>query len=293
MTEHQNDPLVSIGLPVYNSASKFVASDTFCKAIDSLLAQTYSNIELIIVDNASTDNTSEVCQEYAQKDQRIRLYRNPRNMGALYSGEHVYRLAKGKYFMWAADDDYWEPDFIRLCLEQLETHPTVDLCYPLVQEHNLIKNSSYMRNRNVDDAIQLNWKRAVHLLEFKLRPHAIIYGIFRRESIEELLPLKIALNPDLLLLHEFASRSKFMGIQKTLMHKYVHPKNVKTEFSAQQITIPTFKTIKLTLRMLFYFGEVVWASDERIFNKMLWTLAIVRYFIGGVIYVLTLHRVRL
>lgn len=69
------EPLISIGLPVYNGERHIR------QALDSLLAQNYGDFELIISDNASTDETQQICLEYAARDERIRYYRNERDMG--------------------------------------------------------------------------------------------------------------------------------------------------------------------------------------------------------------------
>ncbi len=106
----QNETLVglpvSIGMPVFNGAS-FIR-----EALDSLLAQTFTNFELIIADNASTDDTSTICLEYANLDKRIRYVRHGNNRGALENFNFVLNEARGQYFMWAAADDYWSPDWL-------------------------------------------------------------------------------------------------------------------------------------------------------------------------------------
>ncbi len=110
-------PLVSIGLPTYNRAH------VIGRAIDSILKQTYPNFELIIADNASTDDTQAICEEYAKKDGRITYIRRPRNMGL--SDNHNFVLAKsnGKYFMWANDDDVRHPEFLKKCVSRLISEP--------------------------------------------------------------------------------------------------------------------------------------------------------------------------
>jgi glycosyltransferase involved in cell wall biosynthesis len=119
-----NKPLVSIGMPVYNG-EKYIG-----QALDSLLAQDYENFELIISDNASTDGTQEICDEYAMRDKRVRYYRNQQNMGAIWNFDRVFELSNGEYFMWAAADDLWHPTFISRCLSVIEEDPSVVLVYP-------------------------------------------------------------------------------------------------------------------------------------------------------------------
>src|SRR5215467_531149 len=106
--------LVSIGLPAHN-ARKYIQ-----QTLDSLLIQDYECFELIVSDNASTDGTWDVCQEYARRDKRISCYRNDINLGATKNFNRVLELSCGKYFMWAADHDRWHPSFISRCISILE-----------------------------------------------------------------------------------------------------------------------------------------------------------------------------
>ena len=96
----KRSPLVSIGLPVYNGQN-FLA-----EAIESVINQNYPNIELIISDNGSTDNTREICKHYLNKhDDIISYYRYDKNYGASKNYNRTFQLAKGKYFRWLAHDD--------------------------------------------------------------------------------------------------------------------------------------------------------------------------------------------
>lgn len=121
---NHSDPLVSIGLPVYNG-ERYLA-----ETLDSLLTQTYRNIEIIISDNASADATEAVCLKYAEKDSRIRYFRNRQNMGAARNYNLTMEYARGVYFKWSAHDDLCKPTFIESCVEVLEREPNVVLAYP-------------------------------------------------------------------------------------------------------------------------------------------------------------------
>lgn len=92
-------PAVSIGMPVYNG-EKFII-----EALDSILAQTFTDFELIISDNASTDGTEAICNDYATRDSRIRYFRQNENAGALFNFKFVLNEARGSFFKWAAVDD--------------------------------------------------------------------------------------------------------------------------------------------------------------------------------------------
>jgi glycosyltransferase involved in cell wall biosynthesis len=109
-------PKVSIGMPVYNG-EPFIR-----EALNSLLAQTYADFELIISDNGSTDSTQVICKEFAAKDARIRYVRQAENRGALANFQFVLDESVGEYFMWAAADDRWSNLFINTCVSVLEGH---------------------------------------------------------------------------------------------------------------------------------------------------------------------------
>lgn len=103
---------ITIGMPVYNGA-KYIG-----EALDSLLVQTFTDFELIISDNASTDATQSICEEYARHDLRIRYVRQAENRGALANFQFVLDQARSEFFMWAAADDLWEKNWI----ETIYTH---------------------------------------------------------------------------------------------------------------------------------------------------------------------------
>jgi glycosyltransferase involved in cell wall biosynthesis len=116
-------PLLSIGLPVFNG-------DNFLEdALDSILKQDFRDFELIISDNASTDRTESICRAYADKDGRVRYFRNHENFGAADNFNRVFQLSSGEFFKWIADDDLHEPEFLSQCLEVLMREPSVVLAF--------------------------------------------------------------------------------------------------------------------------------------------------------------------
>lgn len=105
---------VTIGMPVFNGAS-FIQ-----EALDSLLAQTFTDFELIISDNASTDGTQSICRKYAAQDGRIRYVRQVENRGATSNFKFLLDEAAGEYFMWAASDDVWSNDWLSTLTSRFE-----------------------------------------------------------------------------------------------------------------------------------------------------------------------------
>ena len=120
---HDDGPTVSVGLAVYNGENFIEA------AIDSILSQTYQDIELVIVDNSSTDRTHEDIREsYAVGPACPLFYRNPVNIGGVRNENRTLFLSCGKYFKLAAHDDTITPTFLERCVDVLEREPHIDLC---------------------------------------------------------------------------------------------------------------------------------------------------------------------
>jgi glycosyltransferase involved in cell wall biosynthesis len=116
-------PKISIGLAVFNG-EKYLET-----AINSILSQTFSDFELIISDNASTDRTEKICRKYADKDSRIRYYKNPTNIGGSNNENQTFKLACGEYFRLAAHDDFLAPTLLEKCVKILDRNPSIILCY--------------------------------------------------------------------------------------------------------------------------------------------------------------------
>lgn len=110
-------PLVSVLMTAYNRQS-FIA-----EAIESVLASTYTNFELIIVDDCSTDNTVNIANEYAIKDSRVKVYVNEKNVGQFNNRNRAATLAKGKYIKYLDSDDTILEFGVAYCVENMEKFP--------------------------------------------------------------------------------------------------------------------------------------------------------------------------
>lgn len=113
------EPLVSVCIPAYNNAEYIL--DT----IDSILNQTYRNIELIVVDDCSSDNTAEVVESV--RDERVKLYRNEKNLGMVGNWNHCLELASGEYIKLICADDMIDADAIEREAKAMQENPTANL----------------------------------------------------------------------------------------------------------------------------------------------------------------------
>lgn len=116
-------PKLSVGLPVYNG-SAYVA-----ESIEALLGQTFEDFELIISDNASTDDTGDICRSYEKLDSRVRYYRQPRNVGLAPNHNFCVEQARAELFKWAAGDDLYARDLLEQCVAALDEYPQVVLAH--------------------------------------------------------------------------------------------------------------------------------------------------------------------
>ena len=116
-------PRVTIGLPVYNG-EKYLA-----ESLDALLGQSYTDFELVIADNASTDGTADICRRYAEQDSRIRYFRQPNNLGLAANINFIVGQARGVLYKEAAHDDLYARDLLERCVEALDEYPQVVLAH--------------------------------------------------------------------------------------------------------------------------------------------------------------------
>jgi glycosyltransferase involved in cell wall biosynthesis len=120
-------PVISIGVPVYNGARYLTP------AIESLLAQSFDDFDMIISDNASTDETPKICTEFMRRDPRVRYVRQPQNIGGPRNWSFVARQAQGQYFKWAAANDVCHRDMLLKCKQVLDEQPGAVLVFPRTQ----------------------------------------------------------------------------------------------------------------------------------------------------------------
>ncbi len=173
-------PLVTIGLPVFNG------QETIKRAVGSLISQRYPNIEIVISDNASTDKTVHICRRVLRDHPNARVIEQPENRGPHANFEAVVKEAHGKYFMWAADDDIWKPDFVSRLVEELETHP--DACVAMTATELRTpagERIDVIRFKGTADPNGLPPSRLGALVLTPRKYNYFIYGLYRTQIIQQ------------------------------------------------------------------------------------------------------------
>jgi glycosyltransferase involved in cell wall biosynthesis len=209
------EPLVTIGLPVYNS-------DRYVKqSLDSLLAQTYGNFVLVISDNASTDNTAGICRDYAERDARIRYFRNATNIGNPRNFNRVFELTTTRYLKWSTSDDFWEATFLERAVEVMERDPGIALCYPKAW----LVDASGGNPRPFDDVLHLMQddpaERFTAVVENIRLAHQHL-GLIRTAHLRQTHLLGIYVASDITLLAELSLYGKFYELSERLFFRRFH-----------------------------------------------------------------------
>ena len=222
-------PRVSIGLPV-RDGERYLRT-----ALDSIRAQTFTDFELIIADNASSDGTEAICREYAAADRRVRIVRNTTNLGVARNFNLTLEQARGRYFKWAADDDVLEPEFVARCVEQLDRDPDLVLCHAqtrIIDEQG-IAMGDYTYVPGHASAAQPSHRLRDVLAEdrwcFEL------FGVIRAETLRRTRLLDRYVGSDRILLADLALRGRFAILPDYLFLNRDHPARTVRRFPAHHL----------------------------------------------------------
>jgi glycosyltransferase involved in cell wall biosynthesis len=169
-----SSPLVTIGMPVFNDIA-FIE-----KSLKSILNQTEKRFVLLISDDGATDGSAELCLNYAEMDSRITYLRQPKNLGISKNMEFLLSQAKTPFFMWAADDDLWDPNFIKSHITSLEKFQDAIVSfgkYSLIDEEDIVHKQidvNYSSSFKILQLLKLIW----------FEDDGFGYGVFRTSKIK-------------------------------------------------------------------------------------------------------------
>lgn len=208
-------PRLSIGLPVYNG------EEYLTEALDALLGQTYTDYELIISDNASTDATEAICRRYAAADPRIRYIRLPRNIGAAPNHNFVFQQARGELFKWASHDDLYARDLLRRCIEVLDERPDVVLSHSF----EAIIDGSGRAVETFDYRLATDSAAAPERFKSLLYAPAgdDFYGVIRADVLRKVAPHDSYHHADRTIVAEIVLHGQFHQVPEILYFRRDHP----------------------------------------------------------------------
>lgn len=214
-------PQVSIGLPVYNG-EKYLE-----ETIESLLNQTFSDLEIVISDNCSTDHTNEICESYMLKDKRIKYGRLEKNCGAAENYNQTFKRAHGEYFKWAAHDDICGPDYIEKCVQILRENKNICLCYGKTK---IMDENGEIIGPYQDDLNLMSLKPDIRLRDFfqiqKVGKECnAVFGVYRSEVLRKTPLIGKYVSSDRVLLGEISLHGKIYEIPEYLFFRRDHSKS--------------------------------------------------------------------
>jgi len=205
-------PLVSVGIPTYNRPYGLQ------RTLNCITQQTYRNLEIIVSDNCSTDPEIDVIvRNFISKDCRIQYFKQDFNKGPAFNFKFVLEKASGKYFMWAADDDGWEPEFIRSLVIPMEENACISVSMSGVKRIDEFGNFF--------DITRFNEFRYEKYNQFKMALYGAshdnitfyMYGLFRLKVIKQFYTnFDNTYGKDLVLICEMLMSTRFYYVDEIL-----------------------------------------------------------------------------
>lgn len=219
--------LVSIGLPTYQGERRIQA------ALDSLTRQTHQNIELIISDNASSDQTRAICEEYAKKDPRICFFCQKENTGRINNFLFVLEKARGDYFMWAGDDDTWDASFIETLVKGLESHTGHGVA--LSSYRRVLGDSNDHEDilfTGMNDITDVSYYAVYKKIVLHEPIHVFISGLWRTDVARKIFarPIPTTIAWDRIMMAEAALVTHFYAAPARLFYKYINLTSIKSRY---------------------------------------------------------------
>ncbi len=210
---NEKSPRFSFGLPVRNGER------AIRRTFDSLLAQDFEDIEVVVSDNASTDSTPKICEEYAARDPRVRFQPNDRDLGQIENFNRAYRFSQGEIFRWIGCGDVIAPGYARRCVEALDANPGVvgaTTGWRFVDEQGAEHSLPFHGERIESTRLLRRLDRFLWFMQNNRLLFDPMYSALRRSALEKTRMLRIHHYPDLLLAMELALLGPYCHVEEVL-----------------------------------------------------------------------------
>jgi glycosyltransferase involved in cell wall biosynthesis len=232
---------VTVGVPVRNGAA------TLRDMLAAIERQTHRELQVIVADNASTDGTSDVVREFAERDPRFRLLRHDQPLTMIQNWRSVYEACATPYFMWAADDDVISDDYVAGLLSALEAHPDAGLAFgEVVRSQGL--DDSYLNKPPYDYRCATRGQSVLRRLLADKNGGFAIYGLFRREVLEAYGWHEHSLSPDWPLMIHVLVRTDIVQVSGPMLYyRFDRPKGAEERAQRQSYrSMESFPTARLS-----------------------------------------------
>jgi glycosyltransferase involved in cell wall biosynthesis len=238
------------------------------EALSSLVSQDYDDLEIVISDNGSTDGTAAICHEFSRVDPRVRYHRNAANIGASANFNRVVELSSGTFFMWAAHDDLWHPQFVSDCVAALERAPEAVLACTGIQFIDPDGRPCQLEYGGLDNP-DLSMPAVGRRIETMLsrRGWYAIYGLMRREVLDRTSLFLPVYGPDVVLLLELLLLGPASLVPEVRFYYRMFPDKTEHDRAAQ--TDPTTPTPASYLTLSRSLLDAIGRSHYRFVTRVL------------------------
>lgn len=246
------NPLVSIVIPVYNR-EKYIS-----EAIESAINQTYKNIEIVVVDNCSTDHTWDILKNYAEKDERIRIFKNDTNIGPVLNWQECFHKAKGEYIKILWSDDWMSLDFIEKAINLFDKDTAFVISWQKIMENEVTIDSFSYKMDVYDVQSYLNNILYISKESFPLSPGC---SLFRKNDIIDAFVLKIPNNDSLDSLSNGAGNDLLLFLNTAIKYKKI---KILPEYSSFFRYHSSSFSVKDDLELYYLWGIVFFLENKYI-----------------------------
>ncbi len=223
---------VSFGVPVFNEER------SIRRCLDSILAQDFSDFEVVVCDNASTDRTPEILAGYAARDARVRIFRNEENLGLIRNWNRAFELSRGTYFRWVGGDDWLDPTYTSRCVAALDADPAaISATSGFMMHHpdGTTRSDTFGGERLESESPSRRFARMLWF--FHAWTVAVMYeplqSLMRRNVLARTGLIRPILYNDHMLVAELSLAGRFIHVPDILFHRTFRPPKNKQEHVAK------------------------------------------------------------
>ena len=256
--ESATRPLVSIAVPTYNRAHLLP------RALESLRAQRYPALEILVSDNGSSDDTPAVIAAASAGDPRVRGVRNAQNVGPTENFNRSRAACRGAVVGWLGDDDRLDPDYVACCVAALEADPGVVLATGRIVYEDDAGPVYEGRRVEVDDPDPV--RRVLDYLG-AVKDNGTFYGLTPRWAADAVSPMRAEMANDFVLLAELAFLGRFRTVDAVAVHRRVGGSTTSLFNVARVAGFPRWQGLVPQLAIAWTVGtHLAWRSPVLIFG---------------------------